>query len=220
MTDIYYLTFDHEDIPFYIGKSKNCYSRFFAHKKTYGKNIKMIKIDKVKNKEWLFWEKHYVSLFKSWGFKLDNKNNGGGGSTKASKEKIQKLKNIKSIPILQYNLQGNFIKEWKSGKQYAEENNLLNGTLITQCLKGKVPTAYSSLWRYKTDNYLKNISPPVYWKNNFKPITQHDINGNFIKEWDNMLIASKCLGLNKAGICNALKKRSKSSGGFIWHYKK
>ena len=220
MTDIYYLTFDHEDIPFYIGKSKNCYSRFFAHKKTYGKNIKMIKIDKVKNKEWLFWEKHYVSLFTSWGFKLDNKNNGGGGSTKASKEKIQKLKNIKSIPILQYNLQGNFIKEWKSGKQYAEENNLLNGTLITQCLKGKVPTAYSSLWRYKTDNYLKNISPPVYWKNNFKPITQHDINGNFIKEWDNMLIASKCLGLNKAGICNALKKRSKSSGGFIWHYKK
>lgn len=53
-----------------------------------------------------------------------------------------------------------------------------------------------------------------------KPITQHDINGNFIKEWNNMLIASKCLGLNKAGICNALKKRSKSSGGFIWHYKK
>jgi hypothetical protein len=73
-------------------------------------------------------------------------------------------------------------------------------------LKGKVPTAYNSLWRYKTDDYLKNINPPVYWKNNFKPITQHDINGNFIKEWDNMLIASKCLGLNKAGICNALKK--------------
>jgi hypothetical protein len=220
MTDIYYLTYNHEDVPFYVGKSKNCYSRLFAHKKTYGKNIKMIKIDKVKNKEWLFWEKYYVSLFKSWGFKLDNKNNGGGGSTKASKEKIQKLKNIKSIPILQYDLQGNFIKEWKSGKQYAEENNLLNGTLITQCLKGKVPTAYNSLWRYKTDDYLKNINPPVYWKNNFKPITQHDINGNFIKEWDNMLIASKCLGLNKAGICNALKKRSKSSGGFIWHYKK
>lgn len=219
MTEIYYITYDHEDIPFYVGKSINCYSRFFAHKKTYGKNIKMVKIDIVKNQEWLFWEKHYVSLFKSWGFKLDNKNNGGGGSTKASKEKIKKLKNIKSIPILQYDLEGNFIKEWSSGKQYADENNLLNGTAITQCLKEKTPTAYNSLWKYKTENYPNKIDPPIYWKNNFIPIIQNDLNGNFIKEWSSILEASKHLNIKKASICNTLKKRAKSAGGFIWEYK-
>lgn len=219
MTDIYYLTYNHEDIPFYIGKSKNCYSRLFAHKKTYGKNIKMIKIDKVKNKEWLFWEKYYVSLFKSWGFKLDNKNDGGGGSTKASKEKIQKLKNIKSISILQYDIEGNFIREWNSGKQYAEENNLINGTAITQCLKGKSPSAYNSLWRYKTNDYPKKINTPIYFKNNFTPVIQYDLKGNFIREWDSILEASRFLNISKQGICNTLKKRAKSSGGFIWEYK-
>ena len=219
MTDIYYLTYNHEDIPFYIGKSINCYSRFFTHKKTYGKNIKMIKIDKVKDEDWLFWEKHYVSLFKSWSFKLDNKNNGGGGSTKASKEKIQKLKIIKSIPILQYDLEGNFIREWNSGKQYAEENNLLNGTAICRCLKKKNPSAYSSLWKYKTNNYPKKIDPPIYFQNNLTPINQYDLNGNFIKYWSSILEASKILNINKQGICNALKKRAKSAGGFIWDYK-
>jgi len=219
MTDIYYLTYNHEDIPFYVGKSKNCYSRLFAHKKTYGENIKMVKIDKIKNKEWLFWEKHYVSLFKSWGFKLDNKNNGGGGSTKASKEKIQKLKNIKSIPIIQYDINGNFVREWNSGKQYAEINNLSNGTAITQCLKRKIPSAYNSLWRYKTDNYPKKINPPIYWKNNFTPINQYDLVDNFIKEWSSILEASISLNIKKASICNTLKKRAKSAGGFIWKYK-
>ena len=219
MTDIYYLTYEYEDIPFYVGKSINCYSRFFAHKKTYGKNIKMIKIDKVNNQEWLFWEKYYVSLFKSWGFKLDNKNNGGGGSTKASKEKIQKLKNIKSIPILQYDINGKFIREWNSGKQYAEENNLSNGTLITQCLKRKIPSAYNSLWRYKTDEYSEKIDIPIYWEGNFTPIIQYNLKGDFIKDWSSILEASKHLNINKQGICNTLKKRAKSAGGFIWEYK-
>jgi predicted GIY-YIG superfamily endonuclease len=68
MTDIYYLTYNHEDVPFYVGKSKNCYSRLFAHKKTYGKNIKMIKIDKVKNKEWLFLGKILCKSIQIMGF--------------------------------------------------------------------------------------------------------------------------------------------------------
>jgi hypothetical protein len=218
MTEIYYLTYDYEDKPFYIGKSINCYSRLFAHKKIYGNNIKMIKITKVKNEEWLFWEKHYISLFKSWGFKLDNKNNGGGGSTKASKEKKQKLKNIKSIPILQYDLKGNFIREWNSAKQYAEEHKL-TGTAITRCLKTKTQSACGSLWRYKTLNYPLKISTPIYYKNNFTPINQYDLNGNLIKEWPSILIASKKLNINDKAIWNTLKGRAKTSGGYIWTYK-
>jgi hypothetical protein len=191
-----------------------------AHKKTYGKNIKMVILDKVNDEEWLFWEKHYISLFKSWGFILDNKNNGGGGSTKASIEKILKLKNIKSINILQYDLEGNFIKEWKSAKQYAEENSLTNGTLITRCLKGKTPSAYKSLWKYKTDKYPKKIELPVYWKDNFISINQCNLEGNFIKKWGSLLEAAKGLNINKQGICNSLKKRTKTYKGFIWKYNK
>jgi hypothetical protein len=217
MTEIYYLTYNHEDIPFYIGKSINCNSRLYSHKKVYGKNIKMVKIDKIKNDDWLFWEKYYISLFKSWGFQLDNKNNGGGGSTKASKEKIEKLKNIKSIPIIQYDIKGNFIREWNSGKQYAEENNLINGTLITFCLKGKIPSAYGSLWKYKTENYPKNINPIKYnWET--KKIIQFSLDGSIIKKWDSILEAANSLNVNKQNICNNLKNRSKHAYGYVWKY--
>jgi hypothetical protein len=218
MTQIYYLTLKNQEVPFYLGKSINCASRLFAHKKTYGQNIEMVIIDKIKNKEWLFWERHYVSLFKSWGFILDNKNEGGGGSTKASKEKILKLKSIKSKPIIQYNLEGKFIKEWKSAKEYSDQHNLTNSTLITKCLKLKTPTAYNSLWKYKTKNYPKKIEVIKY---NFeqKKIIQCSLEGVPIKEWDSILIAAQTLEIRQQGICNNLKGRIQTSYGYIWKYK-
>jgi len=219
MTYIYYLTYKNQDKPFYIGKSVNCKSRFYQHRETYGKNIKLVEIDKVKDSTWLFWERYYISLFKSWGFKLTNQNNGGGGSTRSSKEKKLKLKLLKSIPILQYDLQGNFIKEYLSAKQYAEENNLTNGGLIGLCLKNKKPTAYGYIWKYKTEDYSKTIVPPIKYINNFTPILQYDLQGNFIKEWPSIKIASTELNINDKGICNSLKGRAQSSGGYIWKYK-
>jgi hypothetical protein len=36
-------------------------------------------IDKVPEKEWVFWEQHYISLYKSWGFDLLNVTIGGEG---------------------------------------------------------------------------------------------------------------------------------------------
>jgi hypothetical protein len=67
------------NIPFYIGKTKNPKYRINDHKRKFGKNIEFILIDKVDLHEWKFWEKHYISLFKTWGFKLENLNDGGGG---------------------------------------------------------------------------------------------------------------------------------------------
>lgn len=36
-------------------------------------------IDIVDEIDWVFWEQHYISLFKSWGFKLNNHTVGGEG---------------------------------------------------------------------------------------------------------------------------------------------
>jgi len=79
MTLIYVL--EKNTVPFYVGKTKdlNSKNRFNSHKLKH--NCEILIIDKVKDEEWKFWEKHYISLFKSWGFNLINKNNGGGGLT-------------------------------------------------------------------------------------------------------------------------------------------
>ena len=51
----------------------------------------------------------------------------------------------KNKPILQYDLDGNFIKEWECTADVGKEvrHN------IRHCLKGKQKTAYNYIWKYK-----------------------------------------------------------------------
>lgn len=85
MTYIYSLN-DINEIPFYIGKSKNVKTRVATHlcnTKTnkssyadfpYAFNYEIL--DKVPDEESQFWEYHYMSLYKSFGFNLKNRNYG------------------------------------------------------------------------------------------------------------------------------------------------
>jgi hypothetical protein len=67
---------------------------------------------------------------------------------KAKAEKCKK-------PILQYDLEGNFIKEWPSNKNVQIELNIHP----IKCLRGKSKQMGGYMWRYKTDQYLLNIPP-------------------------------------------------------------
>lgn len=55
-----------------------------------------------------------------------------------------------NVPVLQYDLNGNFIQEFPSIKAAGIE---VNSTAICQCLKGKRKTAAGFIWKYKD---LKN----------------------------------------------------------------
>ena len=57
----------------------------------------------------------------------------------------KKVSNSKKIPILQYDLDGNFIREWPSATDVGREVR----TNIVQCLIGKLKTAYGYVWKYK-----------------------------------------------------------------------
>lgn len=56
-------------------------------------------------------------------------------------------------------------------------------------------------------------------KGKYKPILQYSLDGTFIKEWDSGKSASISLNLNTSNITFALKKITKTCGGFIWKYK-
>lgn len=93
MTRIYIL--ERNNIPFYVGKTlQELKERHYTHgdKKI---NSEIIEVDFVEDNEWEFWESWYISLFKSWGFTLENKNNGGGGRGPgwiSSPERNEKIK--------------------------------------------------------------------------------------------------------------------------------
>ena len=57
----------------------------------------------------------------------------------------EKVSNSKKIPILQYDLDGNLIREWPSATDVGKE---VNGN-ICNCLKGRYKSAYGYIWKYK-----------------------------------------------------------------------
>lgn len=56
-------------------------------------------------------------------------------------------------------------------------------------------------------------------KDKIKPILQFDLEGNFIREWESLIEASKKLNINHGNICEVVLVNRKTAGGFIWRYK-
>lgn len=63
----------------------------------------------------------------------------------------------KSISILQFTKQGEFIKKWNSAIQVERELGF-NNSNINACLREKRKTAYGFIWRYEEINELKNCA--------------------------------------------------------------
>jgi hypothetical protein len=83
--------------------------------------------------------------------------------------------------------------------------------------KRAIKISKSLLGKSKTKEHSLNIS-----KNNKgitrnqKPISQYDLEGNFVKEWSSITEAKKHI---KADINAFLLGKQKTAGGFLWRYK-
>lgn len=67
---------------------------------------------------------------------------------KLSQKHIENRTKAQIKPIIQYDLQRNFIKEWESAISVKRELNFDNSS-ITKCCKGKRKIAYGFIWGYK-----------------------------------------------------------------------
>ena len=199
LTYIYYLH-KGNNIPFYVGKTiRKDNSRLNAHKNSLKENIYLEIIDEIPTKEWEFWERYYISLFRSWGFGLINKNNGGGGCithnvSKEARDKISKYHKGKSKP---------FSKEHKINHKKSYNNRKVTwGDNISRGLKGRKIT-----WEQG------NVGKPS------TNILQYDLEGNFIKEWSSIKEAelhyNPGMSNNIGACCRNKQKQLMDSNGSI-----
>ncbi len=137
-------------------------------------------IDIVNESDSNFWEIHYIALYKSFGFKLTNNTFGGDGQSNPTlevrqsiSEKIKLRAKINGVwnkgishteeeklnlslghknreEVLQYDLKGNFIKDWNSRNQIKRELGFDN-TSIGNCCKGQFASFNGFIWIYKKD---------------------------------------------------------------------
>ena len=121
--------------------------------------------------------------------------------------------------VLQYDLDGNFIKEYVSANNADDELGLGHGNVYSACI-GKKKSVGGFMWRFKTDNYPIKIDP--YKTNQSKPVQQLDLNGNLIRVWNSAKEAGDSLGIAASGITACCKGYDKyvTAGGFKWKYSK
>ena len=242
----------------YIGKANNPKDRYTnhfnssrdknTHKRNWINSIRkdgfrpdLIVIDEVPKSEWQYWEKFYISLFKTWGFNLVNYTLGGDGSTfsnsgswkkgniphnkgvPCSEETKQKIKdkltgrsNTSSYkPIIQYDLEYNLLKKYKCIKDAIDESDgYFSGGKISACCLGKRNHHRNFIWKY--DDGGKIIIK--YIKLLKKPVIQYDLKLNELNKFESIKEASVKTKISENGIVRCCKNKDLTAGNFIWRY--
>lgn len=125
-----------------------------------------------------------------------------------------------SIIVYQYDLKGNFIKEWQSATEVERQLGYF-AAAISRCCLEKQKTAYNFIWSYKmlTKEELKKIIKEI--ENNptaAKKVYQYDLNGNLIKIWSSTMEIERQLGYKSQNINDCCLGKTKQSHGFFWSY--
>ena len=119
-----------------------------------------------------------------------------------------------SKSIEQYDLNGNFIKEWDSLAKASRELNISRGTLCS-CIKGQVKSCGGYQWKYKDrDKNINKYNSKIV----IRKVVQLDLNNNVINIYDNLHEAKRCTGIFTTQIrkcCNKEKGYS-TAKGFKW----
>jgi hypothetical protein len=121
-------------------------------------------------------------------------------------------------PVIQYDLQGNFVREWDCIIDVERETNISHKQICSN-LKNKQKSVHGFIFKYKnTQPLCENI---LAYQRNFtwKPIVQCTLDGKQIKEFRSSVDAENELRISHKAISQCLRGKSKSSGGFIWKYK-
>jgi len=199
--------------------------------------IQLCNLDEL-NKYENYWKVFYLNLVKNnWKNVLfcDLYDLGGGPKSDITKQKLSKASKGKSKPegfgdiigrsILQYSLEGEFIKEWNS---ITKAKQHFKGDILGNC-SDKQKTAGGYIWKYKTENFPIKLEINItngnknksktnkFIQSKYKPIIQYDLNMNQIKEWNSIKEAIECLNLS--GLRSHLRGGSKTAGGFIFKHK-
>jgi hypothetical protein len=211
MAKIY--TLEKNGVPFYVGKCTNIVRRKHKHYIKYGSSITLTVIDEVGNKkeEWIFWEKHYISLFKSWGFQLENKNDGGGGPTSYTED--QKIKMRKPRKKGTGKKISKTLLERNHSKYYTPE--------IRQKMGENSKGSHGGPF---TDEHIRNIKTSR--RKTSKRVIQLDLDSKKIKQWKSKGEAAEWIKEQTGKTSNVTSQikdcilgRQKTAFGYKWKYK-
>lgn len=148
-----------------------------------------------------FYIKKYQSRF------LTNSDESGQGNKNRKRELVENSNFNRKI-VYQYNLNGDFIQEYKSVRECSRQLNI-NHANITRCCNGISKHASGFIFRYDNNSRIEKIDNPNAIK---KRVVEVDHFGNEINRWNSITDCSKELKLNYGNLsraCNGINRSVK-----------
>lgn len=229
-----YVFSDEWGIPKYVGKTINLKTRIKQHLKYrlrikcyfYNWLNKQIREDKeffidiletVTEDNWKEREIYWIKHIQENGYKLANMTEGGDGNSTALRGIIPKCVEDAKLSILQYDLEGNFIREWDSITE-ASIYTKCSRSCISKVAKGKNKYAKKFQWRYKKENDFPLKIESCNSK--LTKINQYSLSGEFIKLWESGVDIAEYFSVNRNVIYDILRTKKKKYKGYIWNRSK
>lgn len=131
---------------------------------------------------------------------------------------IRKLKiHGLSKNVLQYNKNGDFIREYMS---ITDASNILHipTTNICKCCNKKLKSIGGYIFRYSNNPLQECEIKELNINNRKRKVSQYDINMNYINTYNSVAEASRKTKCRDSSIINCCKGLYKHSGNFIWRY--
>ncbi|MBR1578558.1 MAG: hypothetical protein IJ653_08265 [Bacteroidales bacterium] len=131
------------------------------------------------------------------------------------------------LPVLQYDLDGNFVKEYESTTAAGIALGVAATNVWSCCLgyrtgkrKKKVQIVNGYTFRFKKD--YPDVPPQIdlnITNLNKRNVLQFSLDGVFIKEWESVLDAERGTGTHESGIRQVCYGKYRQCNGFMWRYR-
>lgn len=125
-------------------------------------------------------------------------------------------KNKKYNNIIQFDLNFNIVKLFKSTSQASKELNIKK-SLILSCCNNDQKSTNKFIFMYK-NKYNPTIQYKLIKNTKAKKIVQFDLNMNIIKTFESIIKASNELNISDSNISSCCKGNRKTTGGFKFMY--
>lgn len=140
-----------------------------------------------------------------------------GGNAGCARENLLKANEKRKIPVLAYDLEGNFYKEFDCINTASKETGV-HSFVLRECLIGKNKRGGEYQWRIKeSDNFPLTINKYAKSKNKrSRTINQYDLEGKLLNTFPSILEASNQTGVSRRSIKRVLDGEYPSTKGFIF----
>ena len=221
--EVYIYILSHNDDIRYVGRTFNVNKRLRQHINESNKNnthksnwIRKVKninieiIDVCNENNYSFWEQHYISLYRSWGFNLLNMTIGGEGVSGYKYTKEDRLK--RSIKML-----------GDKNHFYGKKHTLESRKIISEVDRyGEKNAMYGKKHKEISKSIMSNKKIGIYdGVNNprAKKLYQYDLDNNLIKCWNFAKECADFYNISRGNISTFSKNNTNVDLGLVGKYR-